>query len=182
MRNRFFSSILVVAALLIGTLSQASASILYTGSGVWDAQAPTTAFSQGGKSWSFSFELDNPANNPTTSASNFTFTLNGNMLAFDLLSVTFYPTEDSGMFKLSLTNGLDLNFYDPFNTDIGSNGQLKTGQWNVEIETFLPGETRVHGVGVVAAVPEPSTWAMMILGFAAVGFFAYRRRNNVAHA
>ncbi|MGY3346656.1 hypothetical protein ACVWXP_003827 [Bradyrhizobium sp. USDA 4463] len=32
-------------------------------------------------------------------------------------------------------------------------------------------------VFTVAAVPEPSTWAMMILGFAGVGFFAYRRRN-----
>lgn len=29
-----------------------------------------------------------------------------------------------------------------------------------------------------AAVPEPSTWAMMILGFAGVGFMAYRRRNE----
>jgi hypothetical protein len=30
---------------------------------------------------------------------------------------------------------------------------------------------------VVAAVPEPSTWAMLILGFAGVGFMAYRRRK-----
>lgn len=30
----------------------------------------------------------------------------------------------------------------------------------------------------VAAVPEPSTWAMLILGFAGVGFMAYRRRNR----
>jgi hypothetical protein len=30
----------------------------------------------------------------------------------------------------------------------------------------------------VDAVPEPSTWAMMILGFAGVGFMAYRRRQN----
>jgi hypothetical protein len=30
----------------------------------------------------------------------------------------------------------------------------------------------------VTAVPEPSTWAMMILGFANVGFMAYRRRNQ----
>ena len=27
------------------------------------------------------------------------------------------------------------------------------------------------------AVPEPSTWAMMLLGFAGLGFMAYRRRN-----
>ena len=33
---------------------------------------------------------------------------------------------------------------------------------------------------IVAAVPEPSTWAMMILGFAGVGYMAYRRRNQTA--
>jgi hypothetical protein len=27
------------------------------------------------------------------------------------------------------------------------------------------------------AVPEPSTWAMMILGFSGIGFMAYRRKN-----
>jgi hypothetical protein len=30
----------------------------------------------------------------------------------------------------------------------------------------------------VAAVPEPSTWAMMILGFAGVGFMTYRRSRR----
>lgn len=30
----------------------------------------------------------------------------------------------------------------------------------------------------VSGVPEPSTWAMMILGFAGVGFMAYRRRSQ----
>jgi hypothetical protein len=29
-----------------------------------------------------------------------------------------------------------------------------------------------------AAVPEPSTWALMILGFCGVGFMAYRRKGN----
>jgi hypothetical protein len=28
-----------------------------------------------------------------------------------------------------------------------------------------------------SAVPEPSTWAMMILGFAGIGFMAYRKKN-----
>ena len=31
-----------------------------------------------------------------------------------------------------------------------------------------------------AAVPEPSTWAMMVLGFAGVGFMIYRRRREAA--
>jgi len=35
-------------------------------------------------------------------------------------------------------------------------------------------------VSVTTAVPEPSTWAMMILGFAGVGFMAYRRKSKPA--
>ena len=33
-------------------------------------------------------------------------------------------------------------------------------------------------VSATSSVPEPSTWAMMILGFAGVGFMAYRRKQN----
>jgi hypothetical protein len=33
---------------------------------------------------------------------------------------------------------------------------------------------------VTAAVPEPSTWAMMVLGFAGVGLVTYRRKSKPA--
>jgi len=36
------------------------------------------------------------------------------------------------------------------------------------------------GIWLTAAVPEPSTWAMMILGFAGIGFMAYRRKFKPA--
>jgi hypothetical protein len=36
------------------------------------------------------------------------------------------------------------------------------------------------GVGNTPAVPEPSTWAMMLLGFAGIGFMAYRRKSKPA--
>jgi PEP-CTERM motif len=36
------------------------------------------------------------------------------------------------------------------------------------------------GTLTIAAVPEPSTWAMLLIGFAGVGFMAYRRRNQSA--
>jgi hypothetical protein len=32
----------------------------------------------------------------------------------------------------------------------------------------------------VTAVPEPSTWAMLLLGFAGIGFMAYRRKSKPA--
>ena len=34
--------------------------------------------------------------------------------------------------------------------------------------------------GQIAAIPEPSTWAMMILGFVGLGFTAYRRKSKPA--
>ena len=42
-----------------------------------------------------------------------------------------------------------------------------------EITTTSPG-------GGAGAVPEPSTWAMMGLGFAALGFAGYRKRKQAA--
>ena len=44
----------------------------------------------------------------------------------------------------------------------------------IQGQVDFPPFTRVGGV------PEPSTWAMMILGFAGVGFIAYRRRESPA--
>lgn len=45
--------------------------------------------------------------------------------------------------------------------------------------TFSTSETAFE-FAFTAPVPEPSTWAMMILGFAGVGFLAYRRRQLTA--
>jgi hypothetical protein len=33
---------------------------------------------------------------------------------------------------------------------------------------------------ITAAIPEPSTWVMMILGFAGIGFMAYRQKSKPA--
>jgi hypothetical protein len=54
-----------------------------------------------------------------------------------------------------------------------SSGQ---GSWD-----FLPVGT-VQLTGIEAAVPEPSTWAMMILGFLGVGLVAYRRKASLRFA
>jgi hypothetical protein len=42
------------------------------------------------------------------------------------------------------------------------------------------GNTGNTGATLASAVPEPSTWAMMILGFAGLGFMAYRRKSKPA--
>jgi hypothetical protein len=40
------------------------------------------------------------------------------------------------------------------------------------------GKVGNFGTVQVGSVPEPSTWAMMILGFFGLGFLAYRRKQN----
>ena len=47
---------------------------------------------------------------------------------------------------------------------------------NIQSTVFFGGEIR----GFLQAVPEPSTWAMMMLGFAGIGFMAYRRKSKPA--
>jgi hypothetical protein len=38
----------------------------------------------------------------------------------------------------------------------------------------------LDAVSLTAAIPEPATWAMLIMGFSGIGLMAYRRRNNSA--
>lgn len=72
-----------------------------------------------------------------------------------------------GTFPKSLTTAYDFT---------GPNG---TGFFRLENGTqalFTP--THVTAVQIAAAVPEPSTWAMMFLGFVGTGFVAARKRRN----
>jgi len=40
------------------------------------------------------------------------------------------------------------------------------------------GSYRYIGTGFASAVPEPATWAMMVLGFLGLGFMAHRRKGS----
>jgi hypothetical protein len=49
--------------------------------------------------------------------------------------------------------------------------------------TFIDYDNRHYipanwSLNAVSSVPEPSTWAMMILGFAGIGFMACRRKSK----
>jgi hypothetical protein len=70
-------------------------------------------------------------------------------------SITITSPADTLIYSLS---GLTYNFDNP------AGHVLERGSYTVDSP-------------VVSGVPEPSTWAMMILGFASVAFLAYRRRG-----
>ena len=54
------------------------------------------------------------------------------------------------------------------------------GEWSAGTIRELKVYDGVVSFDAVGAVPEPSTWAMMILGFCGLGFMACRRRGKLA--
>jgi hypothetical protein len=82
---------------------------------------------------------------------------------------------DIGLYNGSLNNGYAFaySYGSGCVNDCEANGNIL----GLSGQTFFSvGQLEVFTIS--EAVPEPSTWAMMILGFAGIGFMAYRRRNN----
>lgn len=97
--------------------------------------------------------------NPFNLSANLTGTLNwlmGGQLKIDFADSAQHFNYAGGSFDLAVQNVT-------LNTNI-----LKHGDAQFLYGTFSN----------VAPVPEPSTWAMMILGFFGVGFLAYRRKRE----
>jgi hypothetical protein len=64
----------------------------------------------------------------------------------------------------------------------GGSAILPSGFYYLDIEGINLGTAGYGGdlatSPIAGAVPEASTWAMMLLGFAGIGFMAYRKQNN----
>lgn len=100
-------------------------------------------------------------------------------LDFDLsTSFAYDPTQGHLMLtvkEFSLGNGNTLYLDVDQNTGTTNSRFSAYGyNWNQGLVTGFN--------DTVSAVPEPSTWAMMILGFAGIGFLTYRRRQTAAIA
>ena len=128
---------------------------------------------------------ENPTSLTVVAADNF-FTISGVTISFDG-SVVKNPSTDT--IEFSPANGNVEKIADQtgfFNVTLGN--ILTTGPYftgTLSDPTFVPGFYGIAGSSVTitdipAAVPEPSTWAMMLLGFCGLGFMAYRRKNNQA--
>jgi len=120
-------------------------------------------------------------------AANFSFEGGLSSLGLDYGSADAYNT-----FVLFLSDGTTANYTGSDLINIGTadgdqtaprtNGRLTfTTSDGVFITglRLLSGQNslEVDNLGVVSAVPEPGTWAMMLLGFGAIGFSMRRRRQ-----
>jgi hypothetical protein len=76
------------------------------------------------------------------------------------------------------TSGSFISGTDTFNGTTLAGLGLTDGTYTYDFGTGPNADSVVVNIGTVSPVPEASTWAMMILGFAGIGFIAYRRKNN----
>ena len=97
-----------------------------------------------------------------------------------------YSTGSGGPLSFTVRYGSASETFTPTNTSAWSTGAFDF--------TYAPGTNSLlfagvpvrdngdHSIGLdlvsISAVPEPSTWAMMILGFLGIGFMAYRRKPS----
>jgi hypothetical protein len=125
--------------------------------------------------------------------SSFTFPITSNLTYFGLLwgSVDNYNTITfSGIGGTQSFTGSNVLAADPtlVNHSTGANGTDYVNFSNFgpgfNTVTFTAGQPAFELANVsytVSAVPEPATWAMMILGFLGIGLISYRRRNTASY-
>ncbi len=84
------------------------------------------------------------------------------------LDLDIYTNTSNGLFPTTFAGGSVISGLDTFFLSSGSILFTSFGAGTLTFESSLD---------TVAAVPEPSTWAMLLLGFGGLGFMAYRRKS-----
>jgi hypothetical protein len=161
--------------------------VLVSGSGTWGSSTARTPYSSPGGAWAFSFDVSNPLSGVAgmgaytiTNETNFNYWENGVLVATSVPGITFYDAAQYGLFDFSFSSD-PVSFY---GADVGSTGTLSLGTFSAASDVNYAALGTGTGSGTVtlaavAAVPEPVTWAMLILGLAGIGV-ALRRRGALA--
>jgi hypothetical protein len=170
-------SLVAVSALLLAVISPMPASAT-----LYDYTVGTTLF----PSWSGSI---------TTNCNNCTLD-HSDIVSMNII-LSYDPLDPINVFQIVGTeqndltatpSGIFFNFNDgsfptSYETVLFGHDPYGTGIYSAldPSQTSISSGGGANGLGLVqlaAAVPEPSTWAMMILGFFGIGFMAYRRKQN----
>ncbi|MEO7410780.1 MAG: cistern family PEP-CTERM protein [Sphingomicrobium sp.] len=154
---------------------------------------------QVGNVFTFSYQLFNTSTNPMTSArvTGFGFDLTPNNTGAAILTGTVFDQADSG----PISNGMNVEVCITTHNCSGGGGDgviigqstngsfsltfasspsnISLGSFVVRYQSLAGAGNAGSGVGIsVAAVPEPSSWAMMLLGFGAMGVSLRRNRRK----
>jgi hypothetical protein len=137
------------------------------------------------------YEVGGPYNYSFTLDSTSVFTADPDFGGFFLTNVA----NSSGspfeyLYFIDLSNSGGIAAYHPDSTPYFDLTGQPLFSGSLDAPTLLTGSFSLISYGLdeppvtvlVTPIPEPSTWAMMILGFAGVAFMAYRRRKVAALA
>jgi hypothetical protein len=170
-----------VAAILACSAASASASFIGdTVNGTYYFPDLSSVFQNDGNqiispSASFFFPTGTPNVTATVSATSI-------LLTFDAGGGTYTPATFNGVVITDLTNSLITGAtLDPSSTLVPFGITFTGDSVSLNLQGLsVPSvsDTVLVDVSFSSAVPEPSTWAMMILGFLGVGLLAYRRRGS----
>jgi hypothetical protein len=179
----------------LGLFGAANASInsTFTSTYVFDTSLGATFTSAGGLNTLYGGSAYAPVPSPLISAS---IVINGHTFAAAIPTFSSqlnYESISTGAFEVYTfaENSGSVGFYNvmystasnapspssfssPFTYTFQAGDQNSSTLYDGQEQLTLLSNT----VTLSAAVPEPSTWAMMILGFLGVGFMAYRKRNR----
>jgi hypothetical protein len=121
--------------------------------------------------YTFALSFTSPSNQSDTQVFNLHITQPTNPPGDNVFNISNALLQNLGPFTLAGVTISDLKF------SLSGAGSYDGSTWrNPEGGTSVLNIT----ADFTAAVPEASTWAMMILGFAGVGFLAYRRKGQHA--
>ena len=102
---------------------------------------------------------------------------------YDAIVMAFSGAHLLGAYSVAATTTTDgLNNPAPFVGLLSDSPSITSLVFFADHDIFSPDETALGtvslNVNLHPGVPEPSTWAMMLLGFAGLGFAAYRRTSE----
>lgn len=144
---------------------------LIEGTGFWLSDTAETSVTAPSTSFQFSFEVGEPIVEGPAAVTNAFYTLNGDDVVPFITGVEFFDSVDGGLFNVYFSDG---NGFGLFGEDFTANPA--PGFYQFSAQTF--DGTGVGGVTLsYGAIPEASTWAMMILGLGFAGA-AMRRRSQ----
>jgi hypothetical protein len=102
------------------------------------------------------------------------FEFNLNALANGSAMITLFSAGGETLFSSGLLN-ISANGQNFFG---GSGAPISSVQIASSVQLGDVRQVRLGQIGTAAAVPEPATWGMLLLGFGAVGYSLRRRRSE----
>jgi hypothetical protein len=163
-----------------------SCGVCYGGNGVRPSEIGTITVQLGGSTFSGPIDVIIVTSGSDNEArwflqSNDTVSLNGTPLFVNsAMSIDLYGSATStSILPLTFSSYMSGAFQIEALTSDLTSGVDYFGNINSFVQVDTAANFTFSGT-IASAVPEPSTWAMLILGFCGIGFMGYRRKSKPA--